>query len=105
MLVFPVKDVEKAKAFFKRFLGVEPYVDGPYYVGFKADNMEIGLDPNSDVGPIAYVDVIDIKASLEDLVKTGGNVMQDAMDVCGGMMIAKVKDDNGNVVGLRQLPK
>jgi hypothetical protein len=33
LLVYPVKDVEKAKAFFGKFQDVEPYVARSYYVG------------------------------------------------------------------------
>ncbi|MDQ1281334.1 MAG: hypothetical protein QG670_2599 [Thermoproteota archaeon] len=31
LLVYPVKDVEKAKAFYGKFLGIEPCVEGAYY--------------------------------------------------------------------------
>jgi hypothetical protein len=46
LIVYPVKDVEKAKAFFSKFLDAEPYVASPYYVGYKVGNLEVGLDPN-----------------------------------------------------------
>jgi hypothetical protein len=31
--------------------------------------MEVGLDPNSKVGPIAYTDVEDIKSSLQAMLE------------------------------------
>ena len=102
LLVYPAKDLAAGKAFFKTFLGVEPYVDGDYYVGYKVDNMEIGLDPNGQE-IIAYIEVADIKASLQNLLDAGASTQQEPTDVGGGMLIAKVKDANGNVVGLRQL--
>jgi predicted enzyme related to lactoylglutathione lyase len=102
LIVYPVKDVEKAKAFFSKFLDAEPYVASPYYVGYKIGNLEVGLDPNSKVGPIAYTDVTDIKSSIQALVKVGAEVIQDAKEVGGGLWIAQVKDLDGNVVGLRQ---
>ena len=46
LLVFPVKDIEKAKTFYGKFLGVEPYVEAPYYVGYRVGEQEVGLDPN-----------------------------------------------------------
>jgi predicted enzyme related to lactoylglutathione lyase len=64
--------------------------------------MEVGLDPNSKVGPIAYTDVIDIKSSVQAMVKVGAEVVQDVKEVGGGLLIAQVKDVDGNVVGLRQ---
>ena len=102
LIVYPVKDVEKAKAFFGKFLDAEPYVDSPYYVGYRVGDQEVGLDPNSKVGPIAYTDVKDIKSSLQAMIKVGAEVVQDVKNVGGGLLIAQVKDVDGNVVGLRQ---
>jgi predicted enzyme related to lactoylglutathione lyase len=102
LLVYPVKDVEKAKAFYGKFLDAEPYVEGPFYVGYRVGDQEVGLDPNSKIGPIAYTDVKDIKSSLQAMVKVGAEVVQDIKDVGGGLLIAQVKDVDGNVVGLRQ---
>jgi predicted enzyme related to lactoylglutathione lyase len=102
LIVYPVKNVEKAKAFFGKFLNVEPYVESPYYVGYRVGDLEVGLDPNSKVGPIAYTDVKDIKSSLQALVKVGAEVVQDVNEVGNGLLIAQVKDVEGNVVGLRQ---
>jgi predicted enzyme related to lactoylglutathione lyase len=102
LIVYPVKDIEKAKAFYGKFLDAEPYVESPYYVGYRIGDQEIGLDPNSKVGPIAYTDVKDIKSSLQAMVKVGAEVVQDVKGVGGGLFIAQVKDVDGNVVGLRQ---
>ena len=62
----------------------------------------MGLDPNSKIGPIAYTDVKDIKSSLQAMVKVGAEIVQDVKEVGGGLLIAQVKDVDGNVVGLRQ---
>jgi len=105
LLVYPVKDLEKAKAFYGKFLDVEPYVASAYYVGYRVDDFEVGLDPNSNLGPIAYADVKDIKSSLQAMTQVGAVIVQDAKDVGGGLLIAKVKDANGNVVGFRQQSK
>jgi predicted enzyme related to lactoylglutathione lyase len=102
LLVYPVKDIGKAKTFYSRFLGVEPYVDSPYYVGYRIGDLEVGLDPNSKVGPIGYADVVDIKAGLEEMTSVGAEIVQGIKDVGRGLLIAQVKDTNGNVVGLRQ---
>jgi predicted enzyme related to lactoylglutathione lyase len=80
LLVYPVKDIEKAKAFYGMFLEVEPYVEGPYYVGYRVGDLEVGLDTNSKKGPIAYTDVKDIKSSLQAMVKVGAKVIQDVKE-------------------------
>jgi predicted enzyme related to lactoylglutathione lyase len=102
ILVYPVEDIEKAKTFYSTFLGADPYVDSPYYVGYRVGEHEVGLDPNSKVGPIAYVDVNDIRGSVDDMVKAGGEIVQDVKDVARGLLIAQLKDADGNVVGFRQ---
>jgi len=102
LFVYPVKDIDAAKAFYSRYLGVEPYADSAYYVGFRIGDQEIGLDPHSQVGPIAYVDVDDIKASLKELLDAGASSVADIKDVGGGLLIVQVKDASGNVLGLRQ---
>ncbi len=87
-------------------LGVGPCVDSPYYVGFRIGEFEIGLDPHGHGkganGPIAFWTVTDIKASLRTLLEAGAQLQQDVGDVGGGMLIALVKDEDGNVLGLRQ---
>ena len=74
----------------------------PYYVGYKVEDLEIGLDPNSETGPVGYIDVDDIKASLQEMTDAGAEIIQDPTDVANGLLIAKVKDANGNIVGFRQ---
>jgi predicted enzyme related to lactoylglutathione lyase len=105
LLVFPVKDVEKAKALYTELLGVKPYADAPYYVGFRTGGLEIGLDPHGKhSGPLAYWEVGDIKKRLKELQDAGGVLAQDVRDVGGGKLIATVKDADGNTVGLVQSP-
>lgn len=102
LIVYPVKDLAAARTLYSTFLGVEPYVDGPYYVGYRpTDDLEVGLDPNGQA-VIGYIDVTDIKSSLQGLLDAGATVQQEPKDVGGGLLIAQVKDADGNVLGLRQ---
>jgi predicted enzyme related to lactoylglutathione lyase len=104
LIVYPVQDLEQAKSFYTTFLGVDPYADSPYYVGYRIGELEIGLDPNSELGPIAYTDTEDIRSRLSELTSAGSDVVQDVNDVGNGLLVAQVKDAAGNVVGLRQQP-
>ena len=63
------------------------------------------LNSDSNAGPIAYADVEDIKSSLQAMIEVGAMIVQDVKDVGGGLLIAQVKDADGNVVGLRQQSK
>jgi predicted enzyme related to lactoylglutathione lyase len=38
-------------------------------------------------------------------VEAGAEVVQDVMDVGGGLLVARLKDADGNFLGLRQSPK
>ncbi|MGQ4418626.1 VOC family protein [Streptomyces sp. SAS_269] len=107
-IIYPVKDLAKAKPLFAALLGVEPYADEPYYVGFKAAGQDIGLDPNGHAkgmtGPVPYWHVTDLRERLAALVAAGAELLQDAQDVGGGRLIAFVRDADGNLVGLLQDP-
>ena len=96
--------MDKAKSFYRKFLGVEPYVDGVYYVGYKIGDLEIGLDPNGQ-NIVSYTDVDDIESSLKELKATGAMVHMDAKNVGGDLLVAQVKDVDGNILGLRQQSK
>src|SRR3989304_8310682 len=84
LFVFPVKDIARAKTLYGRLLGVEPYVDEAYYVGFRVGDQEIGLDPNGHnagmTGPLGYWHVNDIKKSLQSLLDAGARTRQDVRD-------------------------
>ena len=102
-VVYPVKDVAKAKTFFRELLGVEPYADDSYYVGFKVGSQDIGLDPNGHKeGMTVYYHVDDIHKSLKSLVDAGATTIQEIKDIGGGGLIASVKDADGNLIGLFQ---
>ncbi|MDX2590776.1 MULTISPECIES: VOC family protein [Streptomyces] len=107
-IIYPVKDLEKAKSVFAALLGVEPYADEPYYVGYKAEGQDVGLDPNGHAkgltGPVPYWHVTDLRERLGALLEAGAELLQDAQDVGGGRLIASVKDADGNLVGLLQDP-
>jgi predicted enzyme related to lactoylglutathione lyase len=104
LIVFPVKDLAKAKNTYTTFLGVEPYADSPYYVGYKTESMEVGLDPHGQ-HVVSYIEVSDIQSSLKELLASGGELQMDVKDVGGGLLIAQVKDADGNILGLRQSGK
>jgi predicted enzyme related to lactoylglutathione lyase len=102
-VVYPVRDIAKAKAFYRELLGLEPYADEAYYVGFKVNNQDIGLDPNGHrEGMTVYYHVDDIRKSLQSLVDTGATTIQEVKNIGGGGLIASVKDADGNIIGLIQ---
>jgi predicted enzyme related to lactoylglutathione lyase len=104
-IVYPVTDLERAKRVFGRLLGVEPYVDEPYYVGFRVGEQEVGLDPHGHRdGATGYWHVEDVEATLGALVGEGAEISQPATDVGGGKLTAVVTDADGNRIALVQAP-
>jgi predicted enzyme related to lactoylglutathione lyase len=104
-ITVPVKDLESATALYRTLLGVDPYMESPYYVGFRPDDSpEIGLDPHGDVsvGPITYYRVADIESAVAELADQGATVEQKPVDVGGGGLRALLRDGDGNVIGLFQ---
>lgn len=102
LIVYPVQDIDKAKAFYGALLDTSPYTENAYYVGYRVGDQEIGLDPNTTLGPIGYTDVDDIRSMLDTMTQAGAEIIQEPKDVGGGLLIAQVKDANGNVIGFRQ---
>lgn len=105
IIVYPAKDLAAAKRFFRELVGADPYVDSEYYVGFKNGAMEIGLDPHGDnygPGAIPFWTVSDIAASVKALEAAGGTVVQPPTDVGYGLLVARIKNPDGALVGLRQ---
>jgi len=107
-MIYPVKDLARAKALYAAILGVEPDIDKPYYVGFSIGDQHIGLDPNGHkngmTGPVGYWHVDSIHQSITELVAAGAVEHQAIQDVGGGRLIASVTDADGNVIGLLQAP-
>ena len=106
LIVYPVRDLEAAKAVYTAMLGAEPYVDSPYYVGYRVGDLEVGLDPNGHrqgrTGPLPYRDVQDIESALKTLLAAGAKEVQPVRDVGGGKLVALIEDADGNVTGLAQ---
>jgi predicted enzyme related to lactoylglutathione lyase len=104
-IVYPVRDLEAAKAVYAALLG-QPHTDQPYYVGFNADGQEVGLNPHGHqqgmTGPVGYWQVDDVTAAVDALVAAGGEARGEPQDVGGGTLIATVTDADGNPIGLIQ---
>lgn len=105
-IIVPVRDLGRARALYGTVLGVPPYADEPYYVGFRVGDQEIGLDPHGHghgmTGPVGYCHVADAAAALRRAVEAGWRVRQDVKDVGAGQLAAVVEDPSGNLLGFLQ---
>ena len=100
-IVIPVSDVNATKAVYTALLGA-PHSDTPYYVGYQANGVEIGLTPQGDreLGPVAYVAVEDLDATKDKLVAAGAKERLAPKQVGPGMRVCVLEDKDGNPIGL-----
>lgn len=104
--IYPAPDLDTAKAWFTRMLGVEPYFDQPFYVGYNVAGYELGLDPDADpaLGAQSYWGVPDAAAAIKELTDLGATIVSDVNDTGEGIRVAKVKDPLGNLIGIIENP-
>lgn len=107
--IYKVSDLEEAKRWYTRVLGIEPYFDEPFYVGYNVGGYELGLDPDMEgvtpgnsVG--VYWGVADIAAKMAELEAAGIDIHSRPQDVGGGIVVASVLDPFGNILGLIENP-
>ncbi len=104
--ILDTDDLEGTKAWYTEVLGVPPYFDEPFYVGFNVGGFELGLLPRQDppypAGGETYWGVSDIHAALEQLLARGATEAHEITDVGEGILMAIVIDPAGNRIGIIQ---
>lgn len=108
--IFHVPDLARAKDFYSKAFGKEPYFDQPFYVGFDIGGYELGLDPDPDSGSagaggsVAYWGVKAVDEEVARFERAGAKVISPAREVGEGIRVASVADPFGNVIGLIENP-
>jgi predicted enzyme related to lactoylglutathione lyase len=108
-VIYHVSDAAEAARWYSRVLGIEPYFNEPFYVGFNVGGFELGLDPDSanvTVGDssVAYWGVEDAHAAHRRLLELGATNHGDVHEVGGGILVGSVRDPWGNVLGVIRNP-
>jgi catechol 2,3-dioxygenase-like lactoylglutathione lyase family enzyme len=100
-VIYPAPDLEAAKRWWTSFLGMAPYFDEPFYVGFNPGGYELGLlpDANPNDGALTYWGVDDVATALEDALSAGATVHTAASDVGEGIITASITTPSGSIVG------
>lgn len=103
--IYRANDLEKAKAWYTSALGVSPYFDQPFYVGFNVGGFELGLVPDEGAGTagdgvITYWGVDNVQAIYNNLLQAGATEHESPHDVGGDIVVASVRDPWGNVLGI-----
>src|SRR5262249_6961547 len=106
-VAYHVTDLARAKAWYGQVLGIEPYFDEPFYVGYSVGGVGLGLGPDGTPGPggtVAYWGVPDAAAALRRLESLGAAVREPLQEVGGGIKVAAVADPFGNTFGVIENP-
>lgn len=109
-VIYAAPDLERARDWYSSVLGIAPYFDQPFYVGFSVSGYELGLDPDATTTPggptgcIMYWGVEDASSSLSRLLSLGATERTPVTDVGDGIRVATVLDPFGNIFGIIQNP-
>ena len=104
-VVYKVADIAKAKEWYSKILGIEPYFDEPFYVGFNVAGYELGLQPQDNDEPkgknvVTYWGVEDVNTAWKELLANGAIAIEEPTDVGGDIIVAAVQDPWGNAFGI-----
>ncbi len=109
-VLYHAPNLDQAKTWYSAVLGMPPYFDQPFYVGFNVGGYELGLDPDAastpggNAGTIAYWGVADAPAAYARLLSLGATERSAVQEVGAGIRVATVFDPFGNILGLIQNP-
>lgn len=104
---YPCPDIEAGKRWYSQVLGIQPYFDEPFYVGFSVGGFELGLIPDATPGSDGAQSlwgVANVEESLNKLLELGGVLHEPVTDVGGGIKVASVLDPFGNRFGIIENP-
>ncbi|HEY5849591.1 MAG TPA: VOC family protein [Lysobacter sp.] len=105
--IYPAGDLVAAKAWYAQVLGLSPYFDEPFYVGFNVGGFELGLIPDGQAGvsgPQPLWGVADASQAFARLVELGATPLDPVTDVGGGIRVGAVTDPFGNRLGVIENP-
>ena len=108
--IYHVNDIEKGTKWYSKILGIEPYFNQPFYVGFNVGGYELGLQPDPAAageradGAVAYWGVTDAHAVFNKLIELGATIHEPVQEVGEGIKVGTVKDPFGNVFGIIENP-
>jgi catechol 2,3-dioxygenase-like lactoylglutathione lyase family enzyme len=105
-IVYPAPDLAASKAWWTRALGIEPYFDQPFYVGFNPGGYELGLNPDADpaAGPRTFWGVRNIEAAAERLISLGAVVDEAVEEPGDGIKLGTFRTPTGEIFGLIENP-
>jgi catechol 2,3-dioxygenase-like lactoylglutathione lyase family enzyme len=105
--IYPAPDLAAASSWYAKVLGVAPYFDQPFYVGFDVGGFELGLIPDGEPGtggPQPLWGVADATGAYARLLELGATALEPVAEVGNGIKVAAVQDPFGNRLGIIENP-
>jgi predicted enzyme related to lactoylglutathione lyase len=103
--IYHTRDLAQGKLWYTKVLGLAPYFDQPFYVGFNVGGFELGLLPDAAQNTAGvYWGVQGIDAAYARLLELGAEPRTEVTDVGEGIRTAEVIDPFGNVFGIIENP-
>jgi catechol 2,3-dioxygenase-like lactoylglutathione lyase family enzyme len=128
--IYRVPDLPAAAEWYSNALGIQPYFNEPFYVGFNVGGYELGLHPLPAValaeeGAVSeekekpsfakatagkgenvetHWGVDDIQSTFAQLLANGATAHEEPTNVGKDLWVAMLKDPWGNIIGIIQNP-
>lgn len=104
--IYPTDDLVASVAYFNELLGIKPYFDEPFYVGYNVGGYELGVDPNSELsdGVQSYWGVKDAAAAAEELIASGATEISAVNEVGEGIKVGQFRLPDGNLFAIIENP-
>jgi catechol 2,3-dioxygenase-like lactoylglutathione lyase family enzyme len=105
-VIYPAPNLAESKAYWVKLLGIEPYFDQQFYVGFEVGGYELGLlpDANPADGSTTFWGVANVKEAMAEAVSLGALEYAPAVDVGDGITTGTVRLPDGSLVGFIDNP-
>jgi catechol 2,3-dioxygenase-like lactoylglutathione lyase family enzyme len=107
---YSATDLAAARDWYRRVLGIDPYFDEPFYVGFNVGGYELGIVPDSAAARerpesgVAYWGVTSADSAHARLLELGATPFEAVEDVGEGIRVGAVRDPFGNILGVIENP-
>jgi catechol 2,3-dioxygenase-like lactoylglutathione lyase family enzyme len=100
-VIYPAPDLTAATVWWSELLGVRPYFEEPFYVGFEVAGYELGLLPSADPseGALTFWGVDDVGVAMAQSVERGAVEHGPATDVGDGIVTGSVRTPGGVILG------
>jgi hypothetical protein len=91
-VIYHVGDLDRAKEWYGVVLGIRPYFDEPFYVGFDVGGFELGLQPDEPGAPRASTGVVAYWTWMMRTRRSGGSSNSEQQGIAAFRMLATASE-------------